>query len=84
MQDFLSKQGEALDKLERVYMYLVSECQGQHKTDCQRIVIRCMSHTRASIANMIHGKVLLPSKSWGLNVEDFDPRIRNYFQGQMS
>jgi hypothetical protein len=49
-----------------------------------RVIIKCQSHLRASVAALVAGKVLLPSKSWGLTIEDFDPRIRNFFQGQMS
>ena len=78
--EFFAEAGRQLDRLERVYLYINQTVDDDARLPALRLVILAMTHWRASVANIINGKIALPHESWNISREDLDPRAAVYVQ----
>lgn len=75
----LGNAGIGLDILDRVYDYIAQALTGQDRFCALREIVRAQSTLCAIVAEQTGGKTFLPSASWGLTVDDFDPFLHSFF-----
>lgn len=80
----LGNAGIGLRMLDRVYDHLAQMPVGQDRFDALREIVRAQSTLCAIVAEQTGGKTFLPSASWNLTVEDFDPFLRAFLDKPMN
>lgn len=76
----LADAADALDKLDRIYDYVAANpVAGEDSTPALRLIVRSQAMWRATVANFVLGKAMLPHPSWNLPLEAFPPQSRPHF-----